>query len=59
VVRSPHLKVAQNMLSLINVGLLTFKDERFGVSESFEDFLKFNYENSMKQFLFDRKNLST
>lgn len=45
------------MLSLINIGLLTYKDERFGVDESFEDFLKHNYDSSMKQFLHDRKQL--
>jgi len=58
VVRSPHLKQAQNMLSLINVGLLTYRDEQFGINESFEDFLRQYYDNSMKQFLNDRKKLA-
>lgn len=46
------------MLSLINIGLLTYQGEEFGVKESFEDFLRTNYENSMKAFLSDRKQLS-
>lgn len=46
------------MISILNVGLLTYKNEKFGVERSFEDFLKVNYENSMKAFLADRKKLS-
>lgn len=46
------------MVSIINVGLLTYKEEQFGVAQSFEEFLKVNYDNSMKQFLFDRKKLA-
>lgn len=45
------------MLSLINVGLLTYKHERFGVDETFEDFLKNKYDNCMKNFLYDRRKL--
>lgn len=59
VVRSPNIKRPQNMLSVINIGLLTYKDEEFGVKETFEDFLNQNYENSMKAFLNDRKALAT
>ena len=40
---------------MINIGLLTYADVSFGVNESFEDFLKTNYANSMKEFLKDRK----
>lgn len=58
VVRSPNIRKCQNMLSLINIGLLTYQGEEFGVKESFEDFLRTNYENSMKAFLSDRKQLS-
>ncbi len=58
VVRSPNSKKCENMLSVINIGLLTFADEQFGVSESFEDFLKTNYNNSMKEFLRDRKKVA-
>lgn len=32
VVRSPTMKMDCNMLSLINVGLLTYKNEDFGVT---------------------------
>lgn len=59
VLRSPMLKQEQNILSLVTVGLLTYKQERFGVDISFEEFLKHNYDNSMKAFLTDRKQLSS
>jgi hypothetical protein len=55
VVRSPNPKKTENLLSIINIGLLTYADEQFGVKESFEDFLKANHNNSMKEFLRDRK----
>jgi hypothetical protein len=61
VVRSPSTnlkKQGNNLLSVINIGVLTYKDEQFGVKESFEDFLKVNYANSMKEFLRDRKKLT-
>ena len=46
------------MLAIINIGVLTYADEKFGLKDSFEDFLKINYNNSMKEFLRDRKKLS-
>jgi len=58
VVRSPTSRKSENMVSLINIGLLTYQNEAFGVKESFESFLKYNYENSMKNFLKDRKSLA-
>ena len=45
-------------MSIINIGLLTYADEQFGVKESFEDFLKRNHSNSMKDFLRDRKKVA-
>lgn len=45
-------------MSIINIGLLTYADEQFGEKESFEDFLKVNYNNSMKEFLRDRKKVA-
>lgn len=45
-------------MSIINIGLLTYADEQFGVKESFEDFLKAYYNNSMKEFLRDRKKVA-
>jgi len=45
-------------MTILNVGLLTFKHERFGLSETFEDFLKDNYDNNMRHFLADRKQLA-
>lgn len=57
--RSPvQIKRTENMLSIINVGLLTYKGEQFGVKHSFENFLKYQYNNDMKLFLADRKELS-
>lgn len=58
VVRSPQIKKSENMMSLINIGLLTYGEEEFGLKHSFEEFLQMNYENSMKQFLNDRKSLA-
>jgi len=58
VVRSPNTKKSENLLSVINIGLLTYADEQFGVRESFEDFLKAHYNNSMKEFLRDRKKVA-
>jgi hypothetical protein len=58
VVRSPNSKKSENLMSIINIGLLTYADEQFGVKESFEDFLKSNYNNSMKEFLRDRKKVA-
>jgi hypothetical protein len=55
VVRSPNAKRTENLLSIINIGLLTYADEQFGVKDSFEDFLKSKFNNSMKEFLRDRK----
>jgi hypothetical protein len=46
------------MLSIINIGVLTYANEQFGVKESFEEFLRLNYNNSMKEFLRDRKKLA-
>jgi len=55
VVRAPNSKKPENLLSKINIGLLTFADEQFGVTESFEDFLKTRFKGSMKEFLKDRR----
>ena len=56
--RSPNTKKSENLLSIINIGLLTYADESFGVRDSFEDFLKSNHNNSMKEFLRDRKKVA-
>ena len=61
VVRSPSQNVKKsgsNLLSVINIGILTYADEQFGTKDSFEDFLRINYNNSMKEFLRDRKKLA-
>jgi hypothetical protein len=61
VVRSPsqNLKRAGgNLLSIINIGVLTYADEQFGLRDSFEEYLRANYANSMKEFLKDRKKLA-
>ena len=53
--RAPTVPKTENLLSIINIGLLTYSDEKFGVAESFEDFLKNQFEGSMKDFLRDRR----
>jgi len=58
VIKSPQAKKSEDMLSYINVGLLTFGNEQFGVKQSFEEFLTKNYEGNMKMFLNDRKDLA-
>lgn len=54
-VRAPSTPKTENLLSVINIGLLTYSDEKFGVAESFEDFLKTMFNGSMKDFLKDRR----
>jgi hypothetical protein len=46
------------MISIINIGLLTYADEEFGGRDSFEDLLRVRYSNSMKEFLRERKKLA-
>ena len=58
VVRCPVSRKPIDMLSIVNVGLLTYSFEQFGVRDSFEECLKYHYNNSMKSFLSDRKHLS-
>jgi precorrin-3B methylase len=36
VIKSPQSKRREDMLSMVNVGLLTYKNEQFGVKTSFE-----------------------
>ena len=55
VVRAPYTPETKNMISIINIGLLTYADEKFGVSESFEEFLRTKFNGSMKDFLRDRR----
>lgn len=59
VVRAPSTRKTENLLSIINLGLLTYADEQFGVKETFEDFLKTKFGGSMKDFLKDRKKVAT
>ncbi len=58
VVRSPNSKRDENLMCQVSVGLLTYADEKFGILDSFENFLKNNYNNSMKEFLRDRKKVA-
>ena len=55
VVRAPSVPKTEDLLSIINIGLLTYSDEKFGVSDSFEEFLKTKFNGSMKDFLKDRR----
>ena len=59
VVRAPSIKKSENLLSVINLGLLTYADEKFGLRDSFEDVLKTKFAGSMKDFLKDRKKVSS
>jgi hypothetical protein len=54
VVRAPSSKKSENLISIINLGLLTYADEQFGLRNSFEEFLKTRFAGSMKEFLKDR-----
>eukprot|EP00351_Strombidinopsis_sp_SopsisLIS2011_P002235 CAMPEP_0116871324 /NCGR_PEP_ID=MMETSP0463-20121206/1597_1 /TAXON_ID=181622 /ORGANISM="Strombidinopsis sp, Strain SopsisLIS2011" /LENGTH=76 /DNA_ID=CAMNT_0004509477 /DNA_START=1665 /DNA_END=1895 /DNA_ORIENTATION=- len=47
------------MLSIINVGLLTYADEKFGVAQSFDEFLRTQFAGSMKEFLRNRKKVAS
>jgi hypothetical protein len=58
VVRAPTCKKSENLLAVINIGLLTYADEQFGLTESFEEFLKTKFKGLMKDFLKDRKKVS-
>lgn len=61
VVRAPQIskKTGENLVSIVNIGLLTYADEEFGVRESFEEKLRTEYGNSMKEFLRERKKIAT
>lgn len=58
VVRAPSPKKSENLLSMINVGLLSYADEQFGIKQTFEEVLKTQYNGSMKEFLRDRKKIA-
>lgn len=53
--RAPSTPKTENLLSIINIGLLTYADEKFGLTDSFEEFLKDSFSGSMKDFLKDRR----
>jgi hypothetical protein len=55
VIKTPNVKRTENLLSIINIGLLTLPNDRFGQSESFEDYLAYFYDGKMRDFLNDRK----
>lgn len=55
VVRAPSVPKTEDLLSIINIGLLTYHDEKFGTQDSFEEFLKTRFSGSMKDFLKDRR----
>lgn len=59
VVKSPTLvKSVLNMVGVVNLGLLTYKGEEFGVKHDFEKFLRYYYNSDMKAFLADRRKLA-
>ena len=40
IVKSPNVRKPENLVSLLSVGLLTYKHEPFGVKQSFEELIK-------------------
>ena len=58
VVKSPHAKQTQNLLSILNISLLSQKNEKFGVKQNFQDFLAKHFDGNMKAFLHERRDLS-
>ena len=58
VLKSPNARKTTEMVSMINLSLLTYADEQFGVKQTFEDHLKKNYNGSMKEFLGERRPLA-
>ena len=58
VVRAPSAQKTENMLSILNIGLLTYADERFGINGTFEEFLKSKFAGNMKDFLRDRRRVA-
>jgi hypothetical protein len=57
VVKTPKTSRSENLIAKINVSLLNYSHERFGPDSTFEDFLKSDYEGSMKAFFRDRKSI--
>jgi len=58
VLKVPNTLRSTNLLSIINLSLLTYADEQFGLTKTFEQFLKDKFCSSMKDFLKDRKRLA-
>ena len=58
VLKSPTPKKTENMIAVVNVGLLTYKGEEFSPENTFEEFLAREYSGGMKAFLADRKRLT-
>ena len=57
VLKAPNYRHSQNIVSQMQLSLLTFADEEFGIKQTFEDCLLSKYHGSMKEFLRDRKQL--
>lgn len=58
VLKAPNTRRSTNLLSMISLSLLTYADEQFGITRTFEQFLKDQFRSSMKDFLKDRKKLA-
>lgn len=57
-VKNPSCKKPTNLLSVINIGLLTLSSEQFGKRDSFDEYLNNYYEGSMRNFLNERKKVA-
>ena len=58
VLKTPKTPRSENLIAKINVSLLNYSHERFGTDSTFEDFLRSDFEGSMKAFFRDRKLIS-
>ena len=57
VMKSPKTRSSEHLVNKLNIKLLTYASERFGIDQSFEESLKKNYSGSMKNFFTERRSL--
>ena len=58
VVRGPNAPKTENLAAMIDIGLLTFANERFSSNNTFEDFLRKEFNSDMKVFMEERRALT-
>ena len=57
VLKTPRTSRSENLVAKLNISLLTYAQECFNTEYPFEDFLRSDYEGSMKAFFKGRKEL--